>query len=68
MYDQFLLLKIKSGKMLHVHVCVTNSVPIFHSYMSFISRDAKFFNIAVDAEKKKQLELELQVFALFMQL
>lgn len=40
----------------------------FIPFFSFISRDAKLFNIAVDAEKKKQLELELQVFALFMQL
>ena len=33
----------------------------------FILRDAKLFNIAVDAEKKKQLELELQVLSSSLQ-
>jgi len=53
---------------LHVIYCrcytvgVTNSVhvPILF-FFSLFFRDAKLFNIAVDAEKKKQLELELQV-------
>ena len=43
---------------------VTNISILFYFvfyFFPFTLRDAKFFNIAVDAEKKKQLELELQV-------
>ena len=36
-------------------------------FFSFILRDAKLFNIAVDAEKKNQLELELQVLSSSLQ-
>lgn len=41
------------------------TVYLFHFFFVFVSllRDAKLFNIAVDAEKKKQLELEMQVFS-----
>lgn len=42
-------------------------VYLFHFFVLFffvsLLRDAKLFNIAVDAEKKKQLELEMQVFS-----
>lgn len=40
------------------------TVYLFHFFVFFfvsLLRDAKLFNIAVDAEKKKQLELEMQV-------
>lgn len=55
-----------SDKLLRAIKTILNITTHWSYWPDFSFRDARLFNIAVDTEKKKQLEMEQQVFPVFL--